>query len=311
MKWLEITVRTPPEGVEAVAEIFNELGTGGVVIEDPALIYDLAVSGSPEEVAIKPEDISCSGPAVKGYLPVDPELEGRLAALRESLNRLDFRPAPEISAAELEESDWAHQWKKYYHTTPVGKKLLVKPSWEETSVEPGRIVLEMDPGMAFGCGTHPTTGLCLVYLEEIIRGGETVCDVGTGSGILAIAAAKLGASRVVAVDMDGVAVRVARENVAQNGVNDKVEVLEGNLLDMVKTSVDIVVANIVANVIIELAPAAASLLKPGGKFISSGIYRGREDDVRSSLAQNGFIELDFRRDGDWTAILAKVPDGEE
>lgn len=311
MKWLEITVRTPPEGVEAVAEIFNELGTGGVVIEDPALIYDLAVSGSPEEMAIKPEDINGAGPAVKGYLPVDPQLEGRLVALRQGLSRLGLTPAPEISARELEESDWANEWKKYYHPTPVGNKLLIKPSWEELPSDLGRIVLEMDPGMAFGCGTHPTTALCLAYLEEIIRGGETVCDVGTGSGILAIAAARLGACRVVAVDMDGVAVRVARDNVLQNGVDHKVEILEGNLLDMVKTPVDIVVANIVADVIIALVPAAASLLKPGGKFISSGIYRGRENHVRAALAQNGLIELDSRRDGDWTAILAKVPGGEE
>lgn len=306
MKWLEITVRTTPEGLEAVSEIFVDLGAGGVVIEDPALIYQLAMQRGPEEVAPQPTAAPPDLPSVKAYLPVETGLEKRVEQLRSALSALQLQPAPEMYSRELEDADWANNWKKYYHITPVGEKLVVKPSWENYVPGSGEIVLEMDPGMAFGCGTHPSTVLCLKLLEETIRGGETVYDVGAGSGILAVAAARLGASSVLAVDMDAVAVRVARENVDLNGVAGTVRVVEGNLLDSVSQPADIIVANIVADVIMLLAPTAASLLKDGGLFISSGIYQGREDEVRAALEANGFTVLDSRRDGEWTAFLTRL-----
>ncbi len=305
MKWLEITVCTTPEGVEAVAEILNELGTGGVVIEDPAVLYNLALEKGPEEVAVRPGELLPGFPSVKGYFPFEAGVGEKIEKLRNALAALDFTSPPEIITREVQETDWANQWKKYYHTTEVGKRIVIKPSWEDFTVPPGKLLLEMDPGMAFGCGTHPSTVLCLLLLEEFVRGGETVYDVGTGSGILAVAAAKLGASRILAVDTDGVAVNVARENIKLNGVDRVVKVVEGNLLDSVSEPADIIVANIVADVIMELVPAAVSLLKPGGIFISSGIYLGREKDVETTLAARGFSVLDRRQEGDWTAIIAK------
>lgn len=305
MKWLEIAVSTTPEGVEAVAEILNELGTGGVVIEDPAVLYNLALEKGPEEVAVEPGDLLPGFPSVKGYFPLKAEVGEKIEKLRNALSGLNLKQPPEITTREVQETDWANQWKKYYHTTEVGQRFVIKPSWEEFTAAPGKLLLEMDPGMAFGCGTHPSTVLCLLVLEELVRGGETVYDVGTGSGILAVAAARLGAARVLAVDTDGVAVKVARENIELNGVERVVKVVQGNLLDSVKEPADIIIANIVADVIMELAPAAVSLLKPDGIFISSGIYLGREKDVQSALAVLGFSVLDRRREGDWTALTAR------
>ncbi|GBF33167.1 ribosomal protein L11 methyltransferase [Desulfocucumis palustris] len=305
MKWLEIAVSTTPEGVETVAEILNELGTGGVVIEDPAVLYNLALEKGPEEVAVEPGELLPGFPSVKGYFPLQAEVGEKIEKLRNALAGLNLKRPPEITTREVQETDWANQWKKYYHTTEVGQRFVIKPSWEEFTAAPGKLLLEMDPGMAFGCGTHPSTVLCLLLLEELVRGGEMVYDVGTGSGILAVAAAKLGAARVLAVDTDGVAVKVARENIELNGVDRVVKVVQGNLLDSVKEPADIIIANIVADVIMELAPAAVSLLKPGGIFISSGIYLGREKEVQSALAALGFAVLDRRREGDWTALTAR------
>jgi ribosomal protein L11 methyltransferase len=306
LKWLEITVRTVPGGVEQVSDIFVELGTGGVVIEDPAVIYNLALQKGPEEVVLDTGALSEEIPSVKGYLPMGPGLEERLELFYTLLRSLSLQPPPEIHTREMEDCDWANNWKKYYHTLRVGDNLVVKPSWENYVPGSGEVVLEMDPGMAFGCGTHPSTTLCLQLLEEVIRGGETVYDVGTGSGILAVAAARLGASLVLAVDMDSVAVKVARENIDLNGVGSTVRVFEGNLLDAVHEPADVIVANIVANVIIDFTPGAVSLLKPGGLFIASGIYQGRENEVGAALWASGLTVLDSRRDGDWTAFLARL-----
>jgi ribosomal protein L11 methyltransferase len=303
LEWLEIAVTTPGEWVEAVSNIFIELGTGGVAIEDPAL-FSLYLQGAEDEVALDPSSLPRE-PVVKAYLPVDENLDVRVATLKRRLFALAGEDVFNIRTRRVMEEDWARAWRDYYKPVPVGRRLVIKPAWEEYPALPGQVVIEMDPGMAFGSGTHPTTQLCLTLMEDILSGEEEVVDVGTGSGVLAIAAALLGARRVVAIDNDPVAVSAARDNVKLNRVQDKVEVLCNNLLDGVAITADVVVANIVADVIIRLIPQAVGILKPEGLFIASGIIRGRERDVVGALENHGFKIVDRRCRGEWYALVAR------
>lgn len=305
MEWLEISVRTPSEGVEPVADIFQEMGAGGVVIEDPAVILRHAAETHPDEWAVPSVATGAGMPMVKCYLPVDDRIDRRVEALRSALGRLNLSPVPEVSARTVAEEDWANAWRAYYKPVHVGRRLVVKPSWEDYVTGEGELVIEMDPGMAFGCGTHTTTSLCLKMLERYVRGGETVYDVGTGSGILAITAAKLGAGRVVAVDLDSVACRVAAENVERNGVGDWVHVMHGNLLDLVKEPAGLVVSNIIADVIVGFAPDAARVLAPGGIFIASGIVRERAAEVCAAVQATGLMVREQLEEGQWVALVAE------
>lgn len=304
MLWLEIAVHVPHEGIDMVSNIFDDLGAGGVVIEDPALISRCIEANIWDHYEFPPEVLNRPMPLVKAYLPEGPELEDKLALLQEKLAVLPLPAVPKVETARVAEEDWATAWMAYYKPVEIGHRLAVKPSWEAYTPPDERIVLELDPGMAFGCGNHPTTTMCMKFLEGIIKGGEMVADVGTGTGILAITSAKLGAAKVFAVDLDEVAVKVARENVQLNQVQEKVEVLHGNLLDQVNRPVDIVIANIVANVIIILAPDVPRILKPGGFFITSGIIRNRAEEVKGKLEQTGYRVLERKEDGEWVSYLS-------
>ncbi|MFZ5631217.1 MAG: 50S ribosomal protein L11 methyltransferase [Bacillota bacterium] len=304
---MEITVSVRREDIDAVSDIFDGIKTGGVVIEDPALIYDVVSRGSSETLSIDIPADPAALPLVRGYLPVDENLPGRLEELYRGLSRIDPVYRELVTAIEKDDSSWLDRWRQFYHPERVGRRLLVKPTWESAEQAEGLLVIEMDPGMAFGCGTHPTTRMCMCLLEDVAGGGETVLDVGTGSGILSITAAKLGAAAVVAVDSDGVAVRVARENVAANGLTGIVSVREGNLLDGVDAPADVIVANIVADVIMELLPRAVSLLKAGGKFIASGIISGRRDEVAEAITESGLKISQILCEGEWTAFMAIKP----
>lgn len=301
---MEITVHVPPDSVEIVSAIFLELGYGGVVIDDPAVVLRYASETHPDEWAV-PLDGQISGPAlVRGYLPFHEGCEQQLVELKGALGHLHLRP-PGVSTRVVAEEDWANAWKAYYQPVRIGKRLVVKPSWLKFSPHEEDLVIEMDPGMAFGCGTHATTGMCLRLLEKYVRTGSCVFDVGTGSGILAIAAAMLGAGRVFAVDFDPVACRVAAENVGRNGLADKVEVLQGNLLDHVRERADLIVANIIAGVIVELAPAAVEALAPEGIFIASGIISERAPEVSKALEESGLAILQQVEEEQWVAFAAK------
>lgn len=306
MNWLEVVVHVPHEGIDMVSNIFDEIGAGGVVIEDPALISKYIAANIWDHYEFSDEVLNRPLPLVKAYLPEGPELESKLAVLMEMLAGLPLEAIPKLETNQVAEEDWSTSWRTYYKPVEIGRGLAVKPSWEEYSPPPGRQVLELDPGMAFGCGNHPTTTMCMEFLEDVVEGGEGVADVGTGTGILAITAAKLGAGRVYAVDLDQVAVKVARDNINLNQVEQKVEVLHGNLLDKVDGPLDIVIANIVANVIIILAPDVVKILKPGGYFITSGIIRFRAEEVRAELEKAGFKVLAAKEDGEWVAYLSKL-----
>ncbi|MEG6614840.1 50S ribosomal protein L11 methyltransferase [Peptococcaceae bacterium 1198_IL3148] len=303
MNWLEVAVHTPTEGIEIISFIFEDLGTGGVAIDDPALIYKYIESGVWDYWEFPDEVLNREMPIVKGYFPATEAAEQKVTQLKERLSKLDLKTKPKIYVREIKEEDWATAWQAYYKPVKVGQRFIVKPTWEEIKVEPNQVVLEMDPGMAFGSGTHATTTMCLEFIEDCIIGGEMVCDVGTGTGILAIAAAKVGAKKVLAVDVDEVAVKVAKENIAGNMVADKVQVVQGNLLDHFAGEADVIIANIVADVIIKLAPDALEALRPGGYLITSGIIRDRAEEVLSALQQTGFKLQGQRHQGEWVALL--------
>jgi len=308
VEWLEIAVRTPAEGVELISGILIEMGTGGVVIEDPALILQYAREAHPDEWAI-PEAALKGRPLVKGYLPCDEVLLNRVEELKININQLGLEPKPEINTGVVAEEDWANAWKKYYKTVRIGERLVIKPSWEDYTPLAGDLVIEMDPGMAFGCGTHATTALCLKLLEKYIRPGITVYDIGTGSGILAVAAAKLGAGQVLAVDIDPVACRAALENAERNKMRTLVSVRQGNLMELLDNGADLVVANIIADVIAGFAPDAAKALSPGGIFIASGIICDKAEMVRGAVEAAGLSVCEQLEEGLWVALVMKKQGG--
>jgi len=300
LEWLEIVAASPVELVEAVANVFNEVGSGGVVIEDPALIVDLITKGTAETVAPTLKPLSGEQVAVKGYFCCDAALPDRLASLTSSLAAFSVP----WQTREVMEQDWATTWQEYYKPMRVGKNIIVKPSWEDYTARVGETVIELDPGMAFGCGTHATTSMCLALLEDLAPGSEMVYDVGTGSGILSVATALLGARQVTAVDIDELAVRTARENAELNGVSDRIVVAQGNLLDnLIGGQADLIVANIIADVIIQLSRDAAAALRPDGRLIASGIIADRADEVRRALDEAGLKHEKELAEGEWVALV--------
>jgi len=258
----------------------------------------------------------CGGVAIKGdapvlvisYLPVDDRLEERLEAIQEGirdLRRFGIEPGTDELVVRYVEEDWAESWKEQFHTTRIGSKIIIKPSWEEYQAARGEIVLEIDPGMAFGTGSHPTTIMCLEILEKRMRRGMRVVDFGTGSGILAIAAAKLGASLVIALDSDEIAVRSARENVIRNEEEEHIEVHQTDNLKFILDKVDLITANIIARTIIEHAADLSRILRRGGSLIASGITTDGLLEVEQGLRNERFEVAETYQKGDWVTLLAR------
>ncbi|MDI6710011.1 MAG: 50S ribosomal protein L11 methyltransferase [Bacillota bacterium] len=283
MRWLEITVRSPEAYAEAMSSFFFDTGSG-VVWDDSASVSHGVVT-------------------VKGYLPDEEASRPKLETLRRAVTGLLGPDA--LAVGTLADEDWATAWRAGYHTFRVGKRLVIKPTWETYPVRPGDLVIEMDPGLAFGCGTHPTTATCLEMLERYLTLGAVVYDVGTGSGILAIAAAKLGAGEIRAVDEDPIAVRVARENVERNGAAGQVHVREGDLLNGLPGPADLIVANIVAEVIGPLAPRAAERLSAEGRFIAGGITAAKADGVIAAFSRAGLAVVARRAVGEWVTLVGE------
>jgi len=278
MRWAQITVDATEAAVDAVGNCFNDIGCGGFVVDEKPTPWQ-----------------------VSGYVPVDDRLEMRLDNLTEALQKLPEYgvegSGTELTLRYVEEDDWANAWKAFYKPMRVGQRLLVTPPWETPDVQDGDVVIIMDPGMAFGTGSHPTTRLCLMSLEQYVKPGMSVADIGTGSGILSIAAAKLGASTVKANDIDTLAVGIAKKNATDNGVDIDFGV------DMPTGTFDVVVANILADVIIGLGDELVSRLNPSGTLIVSGIIDTRETDVSNALQARGLTQLEVRREGEWVASV--------
>ena len=304
--WTEITVQTTAEAAEAVGEVLQNAGCHGVVYDDPELAQDLSGLGDLVDEKLLADFAAKQGVRVTGYLPVDERLEDGLQRIREGLTRVaQFLPlgAGEISLRRVAEEDWAEAWKAYFKPEVIGQ-VVIRPSWEEYRAAPEQVVVDLDPGMAFGTGTHPSTRLCLELLQETLRPGERLLDLGTGSGILAIAAAKLADVQVTAVDIDPVAVKVCAENAALNQVTGRVEARQGDLFAAVPgETFDLILANIIASVIIELLPQVPSRLRPGGRLIAAGIIDARAAEVEAAVAVSGLRILKKAVSGEWVAYL--------
>lgn len=308
--WIEVRVFTTSEALEPISGIFYGLDCKGVAIEDPQDILgreqgpltwdfaDINVLEHKGEVAV-----------VKAYFSEEDNIDEILIYVKEKIDEIkdlgiDIGEG-KVESEKMFEEDWANNWKKYYKPSRIGEKIVVKPIWEEYDAKDDDLVIELDPGMAFGTGEHETTRMCIQALEKYVKKDSTVFDVGCGSGILAIAAAKLGSKKAIGVDLDPVAVESAIENVNFNKL-DNIEILHGNLIDVIDGKADIVVANIIAEVICILTEDVSNVIKKDGLFITSGIIHDRVEMVTNKLEECGFEVMEINKDGEWNCIVAKL-----
>lgn len=310
MKWSEISIHTTHEAVEAISNILHEAGAGGVVIEDPFELTKERETTYGEIYQLNPDDYPEEGVIIKAYLPVNSFLGETVEEIKQAINNLMLYNIDigrnKITISEVNEEEWATAWKKYYNPVKISERFTIVPTWETYEpVSSDELIIELDPGMAFGTGTHPTTVMCIQALEKTVKEGDVVVDVGTGSGILSIAAAMLGAKRVHALDLDPVAVESAKLNVKLNKVHDVVTVSQNNLLDRIDEQADVIVANILAEIILRFVDDAYRLLRSDGVFITSGIIRTKKQEVKEGLLRAGFTIEETLTMEDWVAFIAK------
>ena len=296
MKWLELSVTTPPEFVEPLSQIFYRYGQGGVAAEQEG-------GFNPDEGESPPTDAWVT---LKTYLPLNSTTQDRR-------NRIDLgvRLVAHVSDITplreriVEEEEWENAWKDHFEVLRIGQRTVIRPTWREYDPKESDLVISLDPGMAFGTGHHPTTRMCLEVLENLVKPGIDVLDVGCGSGILSIAAAKLGARSVLGLEIDSVALKVAKQNVRDNRVSYVVRVAEGTLPHPAvrEHGYDLSLINISAKVVSDLAWELARAAKPGGRVVASGILDERSDSVRSALAAAGCRVEERLADGDWIALV--------
>jgi ribosomal protein L11 methyltransferase len=301
MQWLEVTVQAHPEAVESVSELLSRYTSGGVAIEEPIELID---EGQDYRVLVgKPV-------LVHAYAPIDgteEEAQRRIAEGLWHLSSLRAHLVGELQTRIVNEEDWANAWKDYFYVTHIGQHLVIRPSWREYIPRDAEVVLTLDPGMAFGTGLHPTTRMCLEQIEKRVQPGMRVLDVGTGSGILAIAAAKLGASSVYAIDNSSVAVESARANAEMNGLSERIQVVLG-VLDEAEAArmadqYDLVVVNIIAHIIGSMAPQLAQVLAPTGLLVVSGIIEARRHEAEDPLLEAGLELVEQVMIEDWLALV--------
>ncbi|SFL33293.1 ribosomal protein L11 methyltransferase [Paenibacillus sp. 1_12] len=325
MRWHEVTVNTTEEAIEMVSNFIHELGAGGVSIEESGTLnkerdtsfgqlYDRPLNDIPEGFAV-----------IQGYFSKDVDMADVMEKLQASVAQLSEYDIdtgnPTFGLKEVDDEDWADAWKQYFKPVRISERLTIKPTWEEYTPEAEELIIELDPGMAFGTGTHATTSLCLRALETVIKEGDDVIDVGTGSGILSIAAAKLGARHVLAVDLDPVAVESALDNTTLNGLANRITVKQSDLLQVlnesasgdiekasalgVRVPVQVVVANILAEIILLFVQEVYDVLEQGGVYVVSGVISSKAELVEQGLTAVGFTVTERVEDQDWVVIIAR------
>lgn len=307
--WIEIKILTTVDAIEPVSGIFYSLDVKGVAIEDP---NDLKQNSNPLSWDFADINIFEYGEnvgVVKGYFPEGEDIDALKTIINDKLIELKDMGIDigegRILTTVVREEDWSTSWKKYYKPIKLGNRIVIKPTWEEYTIAPDEIIVELDPGMAFGTGTHETTSMCIELLEKYLHSEDKVFDIGTGSGILAITASKLGAKQAIGVDLDEVAVKSAKDNVATNNL-ENVEILYGNLTDVLTGKANIILANIIAEVVIGLTETVKPYMADKGIFITSGIIRDRKADVTAALEKNGHRILEIMEKGEWVAIATTL-----
>lgn len=301
-RWIEVSLSVDGEAAEATAELLNRFGYQGVAVEH---------DGIPPDKLDDDEIPPAESMTVRAYLPQDDRAEDVKKQLEAALRYMNMMyPMPTPAYRIVDEEDWAEAWKVHYQPVRIGSRLFIRPLWVDIDIPEGAVEVALDPGMAFGTGTHPTTQLCLESLEENVKDGQQVLDLGAGSAILAIAAAKLGAAHVLALDIDPVAVEVAEKNVEQNNASDKIDVKWGTLETVVTSArrFDLIVVNILARIIIKMCDEhLGDTVRPGGFAIFSGIIAEQADDVEAALRRTGLNPVNRRQLGDWVVIEATRP----
>lgn len=297
MKWLHIKAIFESDNIdlaeELVSNIFFSLGLTGVECNIP-------IPGSPFNKDLKENSIATYIPQTDSA----PELLKKIESKALTLEKEDIKI--KITTSTVDEEDWAESWKEFFHVTKITSNIIVKPAWRDYKKTNNEIVIELDPGMAFGTGAHPTTALCIKMIEQYLKAGHFFLDVGTGSGILMIAAAKLGAKHVIGIDNDEVAVLIAKQNLKNNNINpDKFQVSLNTLEMLDNTGFDIICANILAHVIIDILPTVKSRLNPGGIAILSGIIKEKQESVLLSVSQNNLELVNIEQMEEWVAISVK------
>ena len=310
-EWNEIKIVIPVEAIEAASSILYGMNVKGLSIEDPndilmresgPLTWDFA------DINIFKEGKDAA--TVTAYFPDTDNIEEHIEYIRAKIEELktfginieNYR----VESKEVREEDWANSWKKYYKPMKIGERVVIKPIWEDYKVKNDEVVVEMDPGMAFGTGTHETTKMCIEIIQQYMKVGDRVFDIGTGSGILGITAAKLGAKEVIAGDLDPVAVDSAKINRDFNNLTN-MDVKLGNMAEVVEGKANFVIANIIADVIILILEDIEKILEPGGIFVGSGIINHMQQKVLDKMAEKSMEIIEIKNENDWRAIVCKMP----
>lgn len=309
MLWTEIEIKAAAETEEILTGILYGLGATGLSIEDPRDIDRLERTEYDwdfVEDGVVNNDIE--GIIIKVYFEEDEDVIKKIDEIKREIeeNPLLDISKHSVSTATVDENDWAENWKDHFSSMRVGENIVIKPSWEKPELKENDIVIELDPGMAFGTGTHETTFMCAEALEKYQKQDDIVYDIGCGSGILSIVSAKLGAKSVLGVDLDPLAVKVSKENIVSNEVDDIVEIKEGDLLEVVSGKANIIVSNIIAEIIATMVPDLKPYLEDDGIFITSGIIQEKVNLVKNSLVENGFNIVEVKNKNDWACIIASL-----
>ncbi len=314
MEWTKVKLFTTTEAIEIVSGYIISNGLRGIVIEDAKDFNDFLEDTSVYWDYIDDELMKLTEceTSIAFYIPDNIQGREMFGAIKSGIGKLRL-DNPDVDMGRLEfeiesvnEQDWSTAWKKYYHPTRIGEKIVVCPCWETCDLKDGDVKVTLDPGMAFGTGTHETTSLCMALIEENLKKGDTVLDIGTGSGILSITSLLLGAKSAVGVDIDELAVKIAHENAELNGVSDKAEFVCGDLTEKISSKFDLICANIVADVIIRLCDSVTNYMHKNTTFIVSGIINDRCDDVLGAL-QNAGLKITQKKElNDWVAVCCKL-----
>lgn len=310
MKWLEIKVNAKAEAIDAITEILYEFGASGVAIDEPIDYEAMKIDNLFWDYIEPEEGEQDKESSVSAYFSeAEAELENKIQGIKDKVQQLpEFGldiGSGKIEIKEIDQIDWETSWKQYFKPVHITDRIVVKPQWEEYLPQKDELIIHIDPGMAFGTGTHETTSMCIKAIEKNLEPGYSILDIGTGSGILSIAAVLLGAKEATGVDLDPVAVEVANENIEINGLSDKINILHGDLLTLIEGQFDIVVANIIADAILILLDSdVKSFVKDNGLFICSGIIQEKEGLVVEKLKEKGFEIKEINRDGEWVCITS-------